>query len=65
LDGGKREAAKLGLPLLGQIPMDPRTLELADQGKPVVLNETDSEIAKSYRQLWSNLTERIGELKSA
>jgi ATP-binding protein involved in chromosome partitioning len=45
--GGKTLADKLGVPLLGQIPIDPKLRELADVGAPVVLQEPDSEVAQA------------------
>ena len=43
--GGHSLAQRLEVPLLGQIPMDPRLRELADIGAPVVLRAPDSEVA--------------------
>lgn len=45
--GGKTLAERLGVPLLGEIPMDPRLRELADVGAPIVLQEPDSEVAQA------------------
>jgi len=36
-DGGKKEAERLGVPLIGQIPIDIETRERADQGQPIAL----------------------------
>ena len=59
--GGLREAEKLGLPLLGSIPMDPKILELADKGQPIVDAEPDSESAKSYFALYQNVLKQLEE----
>jgi ATP-binding protein involved in chromosome partitioning len=45
--GGRSLAERLGVPLLGQIPMDPRLTELADAGAPIVLQAPDSEVAQA------------------
>jgi len=37
--GGDALAAKLGLPLLGRVPLDPRLREAADAGRPLVTAE--------------------------
>jgi ATP-binding protein involved in chromosome partitioning len=37
--GGEKEARRLGVPLLGQVPIDIPTRECGDRGKPVVLAE--------------------------
>lgn len=59
--GGKREAAKLGLPLLGELPMDPQTVDLGDRGEPIAIAAPESESAKSYQQLWNNISEHLKE----
>lgn len=54
-EGGKREAKKLKIPLLGQIPIDITTRKQGDKGKPVALAKPEknaasaafSEVAKS------------------
>ena len=45
--GGKVLAEKLHVPLLGEVPIDPRLRELADEGTPIVLQEPDSEVAQA------------------
>ncbi len=37
--GGRREAARLGIPFLGEIPIDISTREAGDKGQPIVLSE--------------------------
>ncbi len=43
--GGQRLAAELGVPLLGQIPLQPGLAEAADAGSPVVLDNPKSPAA--------------------
>ncbi|HVF54075.1 MAG TPA: Mrp/NBP35 family ATP-binding protein [Actinomycetota bacterium] len=45
--GGSTLAEKLGVPLLGEIPIDPQLRELADRGIPIVLENPDSEVAQA------------------
>ena len=45
--GGEKLAKELGLPLLGQVPLDPRVLVGADNGMPIVVSEPDSAAAKA------------------
>jgi ATP-binding protein involved in chromosome partitioning len=45
--GGRTLAARLDVPLLGEIPMDPRLTQLADVGAPIVLRRPDSEVAEA------------------
>ena len=43
--GGERLAAELGIPLLGQVPLDARLREAGDRGEPLVSAEPDAEAA--------------------
>ncbi|MGH2812907.1 MAG: Mrp/NBP35 family ATP-binding protein, partial [Actinomycetota bacterium] len=45
--GGKTLATTLQVPLLGQVPIDPRLREFADIGAPIVLQAPDSEVAQA------------------
>ena len=45
--GGSTLAERLGVPLLGQIPIDPSLREYADVGAPIVLQAPDTEVAQS------------------
>lgn len=40
--GGKAEADRLGVPLLGQIPIDIETRDRADKGRPVALEDSST-----------------------
>jgi ATP-binding protein involved in chromosome partitioning len=46
------------VPLLGQVPLDPRLREGGDAGKPLVLSEPDSPAAKSLRAVAEKLAVR-------
>jgi ATP-binding protein involved in chromosome partitioning len=48
--GGATLAERLGVPLLGEIPIDPALRELADIGAPIVLQEPGSEVAQMLDQ---------------
>jgi len=49
--GGKKLAAEIGVPLLGELPIDPRVAECGDCGEPMVRKYPDSPVAKSYMAL--------------
>ena len=53
--GGEREAERLGVPFLGQIPLDPALRIAADEGTPLVLsspgNPSSAVIAKAATAL--------------
>jgi ATP-binding protein involved in chromosome partitioning len=46
--GGHRTAEELGVPLLGNIPIDRRVAECGDAGTPAVLVYPDSEVARAF-----------------
>lgn len=46
--GGQKLAAEAGVPLLGELPIDPRIAECGDAGEPIVRKYPDSPVAKSY-----------------
>jgi len=46
--GGKREAARLQVPLLGEVPIDVATREAGDRGMPVVLEDPKSAVSSIF-----------------
>ena len=48
--GGASLAEKLQVPLIGEIPIDPKLRELADIGAPIVLQVPDSEVAQALER---------------
>jgi ATP-binding protein involved in chromosome partitioning len=57
--GARKEAEKLGLPFLGEIPLDMEIRKTSDDGRPIVAIEPESAHARLYigiaRQVWSAL----------
>jgi ATP-binding protein involved in chromosome partitioning len=49
--GARTEAAKLGVPFLGEIPLDPAIRERSDSGLPIVVTAPDSVQAMAYRAI--------------
>ncbi|MBI4368545.1 MAG: P-loop NTPase, partial [Candidatus Omnitrophica bacterium] len=47
--GGERMSEELGVPLLGQIPIDPEITETGDRGTPIVRAKPESQSAKIYQ----------------
>jgi ATPases involved in chromosome partitioning len=50
------------VPLLGQVPIDPRLREGGDEGKPLVLTDPDSPAAVELRGIAERLAKRSGSL---
>jgi len=63
--GARKEADKLGVPLLGEVPLNMTIRERSDGGQPIVASEPDSPHAQVYRDIaataWTELT---GEAKA-
>ena len=46
--GGSREAQRLNVPLLGEIPIDIATREAGDRGIPIVVADAESPVSKAF-----------------
>ncbi len=53
--GGEREAKRLRVPLLGQIPIDIPTREAGDRGMPITGEAKDSAVAAEFRKIARDL----------
>ena len=58
--GGEREAKRLRVPLLGQIPIDIATRESGDRGRPITAETKESPVAAEFRKIADKLRETIG-----
>jgi ATP-binding protein involved in chromosome partitioning len=58
--GARREAEKLGVDFLGEVPLDIAIRETSDEGRPIVVSQPDTEHAKLFRamaaQVWTTLS---------
>jgi ATP-binding protein involved in chromosome partitioning len=63
--GGSRLAAELGVPLLGQIPLQAGMAELADRGEPIVVSQPDSPAGVALRDLARAVVTRAAGLTPA
>jgi ATP-binding protein involved in chromosome partitioning len=57
--GGTRLAEETNLPLIGQIPLDPRVQEGGDTGRPIVVAEPNSSAAKALVKVAGRVIERM------
>ncbi|HZE57035.1 MAG TPA: Mrp/NBP35 family ATP-binding protein [Chthoniobacterales bacterium] len=57
--GGEREAKRLRVPLLGQIPIDIATRESGDRGMPITAESGDSPVAAEFMKIAARLRERL------
>ncbi len=59
--GGKKVAEKYDIPFLGSVPMDANIVKCGDSGTPFLLEYKDSEAAKAFNEVVSNLLKVLGE----
>lgn len=53
--GARHEAEKLEIPFLGEVPLEIAIRETSDGGNPIVQSQRDSNVAKIYRQMATDL----------
>jgi ATP-binding protein involved in chromosome partitioning len=53
--GGQREAERLNVPLLGQVPIDIPTREAGDKGAPIVIAEPSGAVAQTFAKIAGKL----------
>ncbi|MDH5642646.1 MAG: Mrp/NBP35 family ATP-binding protein [Gemmatimonadota bacterium] len=58
--GGEKLSKELGVPLLGQIPLQAGMTELADGGNPVVVGAPDSDAAKAIEDIAKGVKKKVG-----
>ena len=59
--GGQREAARLQVPLLGEIPIDIETREAGDRGMPIVLENRNHAISQVFIKIAHEVRKRVEE----
>jgi ATP-binding protein involved in chromosome partitioning len=62
--GGKQAAVNLGIPFLGDIPLDIRLRIGGDWGEPIVINEPASPMAAAFRAMAAKVAARISVLNA-
>ncbi len=67
--GAKREAERLGMDFLGDIPLDVAIRETSDGGTPIVVHDPDGEHARAYLRIadrvWSKVEESLVQRAAA
>jgi ATP-binding protein involved in chromosome partitioning len=59
LGGGRKASARLGVPLLGEIPLDGRLCEGGDDGRPILVRDPRSPVSDVFRRVAGNLAGRV------
>jgi len=63
--GGERISRELSVPFLGTIPLDPDIVESGDEGRPIVLEKSNSVAAMAYFAIAKELAGRLQGLATA
>jgi len=63
--GARHEAERLGVPFLGEIPLEMTIRETSDAGLPVVATRPDSPHAAAYRAIAANVRSQIDSVVAA
>jgi ATP-binding protein involved in chromosome partitioning len=58
--GARHEAERLGVPFLGEVPLDMAIRETSDAGRPVVATAPDGAHAKIYREIAGRVRDALG-----
>jgi ATP-binding protein involved in chromosome partitioning len=63
--GARKEAERLGVPFLGEVPLVMEIRETSDSGRPIVVGDPDSAAAQAYRDIamrvWDSLKRQRAE----
>ncbi|HYO76554.1 MAG TPA: Mrp/NBP35 family ATP-binding protein, partial [Thermoanaerobaculia bacterium] len=57
--GGKRTADLLGVPFLGEVPIDPKVVVGGDSGEPIVASSPDAPAAAAFREVARLVAEQV------
>jgi ATP-binding protein involved in chromosome partitioning len=63
--GARREAERLGVTFLGEVPLEMQIRETSDSGEPVVVSMPDGPQASVYRDIAAKVWQRIVEERAA
>jgi ATP-binding protein involved in chromosome partitioning len=62
--GARKEAERLGVPFLGEVPLVMEIREMSDAGTPVVISNPDGPQAKVYREIAAKVWDQLASAKS-
>ncbi|HEX8170013.1 MAG TPA: Mrp/NBP35 family ATP-binding protein [Thermoanaerobaculia bacterium] len=57
--GGKKTAGLLGVPFLGEVPIDPKVVVGGDTGQPIVVSDPDAPASQAFRELARQVVEQL------
>ncbi len=60
--GARREAERLGVEFLGEVPLDMAIRETSDGGRPIVISHPDSAHAATYQAIAARVWDKVGAI---
>ncbi|THK36899.1 iron-sulfur cluster carrier protein ApbC [Ensifer sp. MPMI2T] len=63
--GARKEAERIGVPFLGEVPLTMGIRETSDAGTPVVVSEPDGEVARIYRNIAAKVWEQVSAARQS
>ncbi|HYC91529.1 MAG TPA: Mrp/NBP35 family ATP-binding protein [Thermoanaerobaculia bacterium] len=57
--GGQKTAEMLGVPFLGEVPIDPKVVVGGDSGEPIVVSEPQSPASAAFRELARQVAQQV------
>ena len=57
--GGAEESKRLGVPLLGRIPISMEVMSATDGGKPIILSNPQSTVSEIFRDITENIISQL------
>ena len=57
--GGAEESERLGVPLLGKIPISMEVMSATDRGKPIILSNPQSTVSEIFRDITENIISQL------
>jgi ATP-binding protein involved in chromosome partitioning len=58
--GARTGSERLGIPFLGEIPLDPAVCQASDRGEPIMTTHADSPVAAAFRRAAGALADQVG-----
>ncbi|WEX87932.1 iron-sulfur cluster carrier protein ApbC [Sinorhizobium garamanticum] len=63
--GARKEAERIGVPFLGEVPLTMGIRETSDAGTPVVVSEPEGEVARIYRNIAAKVWEQVSAARQS
>jgi len=59
--GGQKESERLGIPLIGRVPLDPEVCDAGDTGVPVAIGQPDTQAGAEFHKIAAAVVEILSQ----